>query len=420
MNFIDELNWRGLIDNGNDIEETKKLSSGSFYCGFDPTAPSLQIGNLVPLMAMVHIARAGLKPIVVLGGATGAIGDPSGRNAERNLLDAEQVNENVAKQKEQFINLFGKLGIAPTIVNNNDWLDSMTLIDFLRDVGKHFTVNYMLQKESVKTRVNGDGLSFTEFSYMLLQAYDFLHLFTKHDCKLHVGGSDQWGNITAGLELIRRKGIEGAHALTFPLITNSQGKKLGKSESGTLWIDPKLTSPFKFHQYWLNVEDTDAVRFLKLLTLLDQKKIDELSASVKSAPEKREAQKALADAMCTFIHGESATTMAIQSASVLFGGSMQGLSPEQLGDIFSEVPSTTLSSDKLSALSCLDLFVETKLLKSKGEAKRLLQSGGIYLNNERVTDPELKISDSHLLGGKSGKILVLRSGKKNYHLIKIA
>ncbi|MDZ4785436.1 MAG: tyrosine--tRNA ligase [bacterium] len=415
MDFVNELTWRGLLENSSDIESTKKLSNCSFYCGFDPTAPSLQIGNLVPFMAMVHIARAGLKPIVLLGGATGAIGDPSFKNAERISLDQKIVKENVEKQRAQFSTLFKKVGIEPAFVNNADWFSGISFIDFLRDVGKYFTMGYMLQKESIKSRISGDGLSFTEFSYMLLQAYDFFHLFKNDNCKLHVGGSDQWGNITAGLELIRKKGFEGASALTFPLITNSQGKKLGKSESGTLWIDPTLTSPFKFHQYWLNVEDRDVIRFIKLLTLLDQTKISELEKTLTTAPEKRESQKALADAMCTFIHGESATDLANKSAAVLFGGSMQGLSSKDLQDIFSDVPSTTLPKDKLVTSSYLDLLVETKLSKSKGEAKRLVASGGAYLNNERVSDSELKITTDHLLGDS---VMVLRTGKKTYHLIK--
>jgi len=415
MNFINELTWRGLIQNCSDLSAAEKLTNYSFYCGFDPTAPSLQIGNLVPILSMIHIAKDGLKPIVLLGGATGAIGDPSGKNAERSLLEQKVIEENVSKQHQQFLNLFFKIGIKPTFVNNKDWFANISFIDFLRDVGKHFTIGYMLQKDSVKSRLEGEGLSYTEFSYMLLQAYDFLHLYKNNNCRLHVGGSDQWGNITAGLELIRRKGLEGACALTFPLITNSQGKKLGKSESGTLWLDPSATSPFRFHQYFLNVEDGDAVRFLKLLTFLDSKKISTLEESLKNEPEKREAQKALADELCTFVHGESATDTAKKSASVLFGGSVSGLKSAELIDIFADVPSTEVGENSLFGTIAIDLFVTTKLAKSKGEAKRLIESGGAYINNERLTDPAVTLTKDHII---DGKLLILRSGKKNYHLVR--
>lgn len=415
MDFIEELTWRGLIDNITDPDQIRKLKGCSFYCGFDPTASSLQIGNLVPIMAMSHIARSGLKPIVVLGGATGAIGDPSGKNTERNLLEQEQIKLNLSRQGEQFKKIFSKLNLQVTVCNNQDWLGQINFIEFLRDVGKYFTISYMLQKETVKTRVNNDGISFTEFSYMLLQAYDYLHLYQTQNCRLHIGGSDQWGNITAGLELIRKKGLDGAHAITFPLITNAQGKKLGKSESGTLWLDPTQTSPFKFHQYWLNIEDQDVICLLKIMTLLDKKQIDELTAAQNTAPEKRVAQRALADFMCDFIHGPDATTMATKSAAVLFGGTMEGLSVAELSDIFSDVPSTKIDRSKLANLTYIDLLVETTLSKSKGEAKRLIQNGGAYLNNDRISDIDMTIQQNNLIGNS---ILILRAGKKNYHLIQ--
>jgi tyrosyl-tRNA synthetase len=352
---------------------------------------------------------------VLLGGATGAIGDPSGRNAERTLLDRAVVDQNVATQKEQFKALFGRFNITPTFVNNLDWFGGIKFLDFLRDIGKHFTLGYMLQKDSVKNRLEGDGMSYTEFSYMLLQAYDFLHLFEKHDCKLHVGGSDQWGNITAGLELIRRKGLHGAQAITFPLITDSQGKKLGKSEGGAIWLDSKMTSPFKLHQYFLNVADSDAVKFLKILTFLPQEKIQEIENNSKEQPEKRLAQNTLADEVCSFVHGADATAGARKSASVLFGGDIKGISAAQLNDIFAEVPSTALSKDQINGHAAIDLLVTTKLSKSKGEAKRLIESGGAYINNERIGDIGMKIGPEHLI---DGELLVLRAGKKSYHLVR--
>lgn len=415
MDCLNELIWRGLLQDASDIEEVRKLRDTSFYCGFDPTAPSLQVGNLVPLISSIHLARAGLKPIVLLGGATGAIGDPSGKNAERTLLEREIVEQNVKKQKEQFNHLFSKFNITPTFVNNLDWFKEIKFIDFLRDIGKYFTLGYMLQKDSVKNRLEGDGISYTEFSYMLLQAYDFLHLFQSHNCKLHVGGSDQWGNITAGLELIRKKGLSGAYAITFPLITNSQGKKLGKSEGGAIWLDPAMTSPFRFHQYFLNVEDADAIKFLKILTFLPQERISEIEQNLKESPEKRLAQNTLADELCNFVHGAEATAAAKKSASVLFGGDLKGISAAQLNDIFSEVPSTSMTKDQIHGQAAIDLLVATKLSKSKGEAKRLIESGGAYINNERIADISVKISLEHLI---DGELLVLRSGKKSYHLIR--
>lgn len=415
MDWLSELTWRGLLQDSSDIDGARKLTDTSFYCGFDPTAPSLQVGNLVPTIASIHLARAGLKPIVLLGGATGAIGDPSGKNAERTLLEREIVDQNVAIQKEQFTTLFGRFNITPTFVNNLDWFKEIKFIDFLRDIGKFFTMGYMLQKDSVSNRLDGDGLSYTEFSYMLLQAYDFLHLFQNHNCKLHVGGSDQWGNITAGLELIRKKGLHGAYAITFPLITDSQGKKLGKSEGGAIWLDPKMTSPFKFHQYFLNIADTDAVRFLKILTFLPQEKIQEIENSSKEQPEKRLAQNTLADELCTFVHGAEATAAARKSATVLFGGDIKGISATQLNDIFAEVPSTALPKEQIHGHAAIDLLVTTKLSKSKGDAKRLIESGGAYINNERIADISVKIGPEHLI---DGELLVLRAGKKSYHLVR--
>ncbi len=417
MHFIDELTWRGLIQDTSDLEGLKKLSAGAtFYTGVDPTAPSLQIGNLIPLMVSLHLGRAGLNPIVLFGGATGSIGDPSGRSQERKLLEQEVVDSNVRKQIGQVEKIFSRFDVRPTFVNNLDWTKGVSMLDFLRDVGKFFTVNYMLAKEVVKTRLAEEGISYTEFSYMLLQANDFLHLYNTKKCVLQIGGSDQWGNITAGLELIRKKIQGDAYAFSWPLLLNAQGKKFGKSESGTLWLDPSLTSPYKFHQFWLNAEDKDAIRLLKIFTFLSQEEIAVLAEKQKTAPEKREAQHLLADTVCTYIHGEKATEDAKRSAKVLFGGSIEGLTESQLEDIFSDVPSVTLSRDKLKAGTVLDLFVDAGAVKSKGEARRLIQNGGAYLDNERVAEDD----SFYMATVEAKKLVVLRTGKKNYFLVKIA
>ena len=415
MHFYKELKKRGLIQEVSDETKVKELVSGTFYCGFDPTAPSLQIGNLVPMIVMAHIARAGLEPIALFGGATGAIGDPSGKASERQLLSRDAINQNIESQQHQFQKIFDRLGLKVKFVNNFEWIQKISTIDFLREYGKYFTVNYMMAKDSVNSRLGDAGISFTEFSYMILQAIDFLELYETENCKLQIGGSDQWGNITAGLELIRKK-IQGeAYALTIPLITDNQGKKLGKTEQGTLWLDPNQTSPYRFHQYWLNSDDKDVVRFLNFLTFLDEETISALKDSTEIAPEKREAQKRLADELCTLVHGEAATALARRSADVLFGGSLEGLSDSVLLDIFKEVPSIEVSIDTLKSSSIVDLFAESGLAKSKGEAKRLLQSGGAYVNNVRVTDESFKLGDSNLL---DKQVVVLRSGKKKYCLLK--
>lgn len=411
--LIENLQWRGLVEQSSDPEGIAKLKDCSFYCGFDPTAPSLQIGNMVPMMAMAHIAKlTGLQPIALFGGATGAIGDPSGKSAERKLLERETIDANVRKQELQFRTIFERLGIKVQFVNNFDWTKNLNVLEFLRDVGKHFPMTYMLSKETVKTRVHGEGISYTEFSYMLLQAYDFFHLYNSMNCKFQIGGSDQWGNITAGLELIRRRGSGEAHALVFPLLTDSQGKKLGKSEGVTMWLDPEMTSPYQFHQYWLNLADSDAGRSLKFLTLHERNVIEEKEREMQAAPEKRALQQLLADTLCELVHGETALKLAKQSAEVLFGGSTKDLSEKELLSIFKDVPSSDIAADRLSAMSVIDLFVETGLTKSKGDAKRLIANGGAYFNNERVADAEMKV------GTLSSALIVLRSGKKNYHLVR--
>ena len=418
MNVLEELTWRGLIQDMSDPQVLSKLKAGdSFYVGFDPTAPSFQVGNLVPLLVSIHLTKAGLKPILLFGGATGMIGDPGGKSAERNLLPLEQVAENVKRQQTQAANLWKSAGLSvtPEFVNNLDWSKDVSMLSFLRDIGKHFTVNYMLAKDSVKSRLSGDGISYTEFSYMLLQAHDFLHLYQHKNCKLQVGGSDQWGNITAGLELIRRKVQGDAYALSFPLITNSEGKKFGKSEGNAVWLSAQHTSPYKFHQFWLNVQDAEAIRLLKIFTLETKEKIAEVEALMQTAPEKRDAQRLLADSITTFVHGAEATADAKKCAQALFSGALSELSNEQILEVFDDAPSSTITRAQVEELDILTLL-STTVSKSKGEARRLVQGGGIYLDSERVSNEALKLKETAIL---SKGFVVLRSGKKNYHLVRL-
>ncbi len=418
MHFLDELKQRELIHDISDEKGIRDLGAGkTFYIGFDPTAPSLTVGNLVPIIVLCHLARAGLKPIVLFGGATGSIGDPSGKSAERKLLAREDIDRNVTSHSKLISEILARAGVAATYVNNFDWTQNVSVLDFLREVGKHFTVNYMVAKELVRTRMEGDGLSYTEFSYMLLQSFDYLHLYKTAECRLQIGGSDQWGNITAGLELIR-KNIQGeAYAFSFPLITNSEGKKFGKSEAGAVWISADHTSPYQFHQFWLNVPDADVIRYLKIYTFLSMEEISGLEVALRQAPEKREAQTALADALCTFVHGPEATKEAKLGAHVLFGGSLDGVSEKQLLEIFSEVPSTEFPRAAVGTLSVIDLFAQSGLIKSKGEARRLIESGGAYLHGERIADGSILIKDTPAF---SRSVFLLRSGKKNYHVIKVS
>lgn len=417
MNILSDLSWRGLVQDISDAEGLKSLKAkDSFYVGYDPTAPSLQLGNLLPIIVSIHLAKAGLRAMQLFGGATGAIGDPSGRNTERQLLSRDALDDNIKTQTKQVQALFDRAKVPVEFINNFEWTKDVTILEFLRDIGKHFTVNYMTAKEVVKARLEGDGISYAEFSYMLLQAHDFYHLYQTKGCRLQIGGSDQWGNITAGLELIRRKNLTGAFGLSFPLITDSSGRKFGKSESGSLWLDPNRTSPYRLHQFLLNVEDADAVRYLKMFTFLDETRISEIATEFSKAPESRLAQRTLADSVCELVHGEAAVREANLSAEVLFGGSIEGISEERLADIFSEVPSSTLTRSELSSLSFVDLLVHTGLSKSKGEARRLLTAGGAYLNNQRISDPALMLEASGVL---KNNMFILRSGKKNYFVVKV-
>lgn len=415
-NWLTELEWRGLLQDVSDQNELTKLAApASFYVGFDPTAPYLQLGNLIPLIASIHIARAGLRPLILFGGATGSIGDPSGRSSERQLLPLETIAQNVESQSAKTKEIFGRCKLEVQFVNNIDWTKQVTLLDFLRDVGKHFTVNYMLAKDTVKNRLSGDGISYTEFSYMLLQAFDFMTLYHQEHCRMQIGGSDQWGNITAGLELLRRKGLSGAQALSIPLITDSAGKKFGKSEAGAIWLDRNGTSPYQLHQFLLNVSDTDAPRYLKLLSLLSRSQIEEILKQHQEAPHQRAAQIALADGVCTLVHGEDATAEAKRSAAVLFGGSIEGVSDAELLEIFKEVPSSEIKQDQLNSISIVDALVNSKLSSSKGEARKLIQAGGAYCNSVRLEDSTANLAA--LLGQRT--LFVLRSGKKNYHLLRV-
>ncbi len=423
MTLFDELKWRGLIyDAMPEVEDRLAKEKVTAYVGFDPTAASLHVGSLLPTMALARLQRFGHTPIAVVGGGTGLIGDPSGKTQERLLLTAEQVEENIAGIREQlsrFLDFESKDNPA-TIVNNHDWLGSMSFIDFLRDVGKHFTVNYMLAKESVKRRVTSEeGISFTEFSYMLLQAYDFLVLFDRYNCTLQLGGSDQWGNIVAGAELVRRVHGERASGLVMPLVTNSAGTKFGKTESGAVWLDRNLTSPYRFYQFWLNTDDRDVVDYLKFFTWLNRDEIGALEAEVHENPGRREAQRQLAYSVTEMVHGAEEANKAVRAAGVLFGGDMSDLSADDLLDIFDEVPSSEVSREGLAAdgMPVLDLVADhTALVSSRGEARRLLRGGGLRINNVPVADESQRVGPEDAI---EGRLLVLRKGKKSYHIVRL-
>jgi tyrosyl-tRNA synthetase len=415
----DTLEERGFVSQCSDEGLRDHLARNrlTVYAGFDPTAPSLHLGHLVPIMALAHFQKAGHRVLQVVGGATGMIGDPSGRSDERNLLTAEQIARNVASvrcQMERFLDFGGDN--PATILNNYDWIGGMTFIDWLRDVGKFFTVNYMTAKESVKRRLEGEqGISYTEFSYMTLQAYDYLHLYDRHGCTLQVGGSDQWGNITAGMDLIRKLRQGTAHALTFPLVTTSTGEKFGKSAGNAVWLDPALTSPWDFYQYLVRQEDRDVIRFLNFYTFLPRERIEALAEQVRTAPERREAQKMLASEVTRIVHGEAVATEMLRAAEIVYHAEIKDLSDQTLAAVFASVPSTEVTWSELDAgLDLIALLARAGLAASKGEARRLIKSGGVYVNNVRA-DGEIKLGRHHLA---SESFIVLRSGKKNYHLVR--
>ena len=400
------------------ILATEKLTA---YIGFDPSAASLHVGSLLPVMGLARLQRFGHTPIAIAGGGTGLIGDPSGKTKERQLLTREQVEANLAGIKEQLSRFldFDSAANPARIVNNADWLTPITMMEFLRDVGKYFTVNNLLAKEAIKRRLETDeGISFTEFSYPLLQAYDYLVLYDRHSCTLQMGGSDQWGNIIAGIDLIRRLRSARAHGLVFPLVTTTAGVKFGKTEAGAVWLDPNLTSPYRFYQFWLNTDDRDVITYLKFFTWLSREEIAGLEESVRTEPEKRNAQRELARHVTEMVHGESALGKATRASEVLFGKEISGLSVKEILDIFADVPSTALERSKLDGdgLTLGDALVVAGLAPSKGEAKRLVQGGGVFMNNRRADDVRKAILASEFIGGQ---VLVLRKGAKHYHLIRV-
>ena len=423
MSILDELQWRGLVHDCTDTEAlTERIGKGPLvlYCGFDPTSDSLHVGNLVPLIALRRFQNAGHIPIALAGGATGAVGDPSGKSAERNLLTPETLAGNIAAVKTQLTKLldFETADNPAQLLDNADWTRDVTLLDFLRDIGKHFTVNSMVAKESIRARMTDRdaGISFTEFSYMLLQAFDFYHLKNAHDCDLQIGGSDQWGNITAGIELARRKLGATVYGLTLPLITNADGTKFGKTEAGAVWLDPKRTSVYKFYQFWIRTDDRDVVRYLKYFTFLPEPEIAELESQHNENPGARTAHKALAVAMTDLIHGADATAEAQQASQILFGGGLEGIGEDTFNEIVGEVPTVEIESAKLEGdgLPILELFVASGLCPSNGQARKDLQGGGLNLNNERQSNPQRAITPADLLFGKH---LLLRKGKRNYTVV---
>jgi tyrosyl-tRNA synthetase len=411
-----ELEWRGFVHQATpDVQAHLAGGRRSVYCGFDPTAPSLQLGNLMPIMLLRHLQLAGHRPIVLMGGGTGMIGDPSGKKNERPLLSKEQIRENLHHQRDQMGRLldFDSKETRPLVLDNADWLEQQTLVAFLRDIGKHFTVNLMLQKESVQARLDA-GISYTEFSYMLLQAYDFLHLYRKERCTIQVGGSDQWGNITAGVDLVRRVESGEAHGLVAPLVTTASGAKFWKTDAGAIWLDPALTSPYKLYQFWVNTDDRDAERYLKLFTLLSHDEIKRLMASHATNPSAREPQKQLAILVTELVHGRPARDTAVAASAILFDEfSPKDVAPSTFDVLAQEIP--TVSVDSSAELPLVDAVVRAGLATSKGEAKRSIEGGGIYVNQEREKDVARKIGAGDWIGGRN---LLLRKGKKDYALLR--
>ena len=427
MNFIEELQWRGMIHTMMPgTEEQLKKEMTTTYVGIDPTADSLHIGHLVGVMMLKHFQRAGHKPIALVGGATGMIGDPSGKSAERNLLDeaALRHNQNCLKaQLEKFLDFTSDAPNAAELVNNYDWMKDYSFLDFIRDIGKHITVNYMMAKESVKKRLANDsnvGLSFTEFSYQLLQGYDFLHLNQAKNCKLQMGGSDQWGNITTGTELIRRKTGGEAFALVCPLITKADGGKFGKTESGNVWLDRRYTSPYKFFQFWLNVSDADAEKYIKIFTAIDKEEIDALIAEHAQAPHLRLLQKRLAQEVTVMVHSEEDYHAAVDASNILFGNStsdaLKKLDEETLLAVFDGVPQFKISKEELEkGVKAIDLLTDAAaVFPSKGEMRKLVQSGGVSINKEKLENQDEVLDGSKLL---NSKYLLVQKGKKNYYLL---
>ena len=419
MNIFDELEWRGLVADCTDRAELQKRLAApiTLYCGFDPSADSLHVGNLVPLLALRRFQLLGHHPIAVAGGATGSIGDPSGKTAERQLLSAEILQANIARVKSQMRRLldFDAAANPARLLDNADWTRAVSFLDFLRDIGKHFTVNQMVAKESVRARMEDReaGISYTEFSYMLLQAFDFYHLRRELQCELQIGGSDQWGNITAGIDLIRKKLGLGAWGLTTPLITNADGTKFSKTAAGAIWVDAAKTSVYRFYQFWVRTDDRDVVRYLKLFTFLSQDDIAALAGELAVRPEARAAHKALARAMTDLIHGPSATAEAVRASEILFGGGLEGISEQTFNEIVGEVPGKEVGKAQLGGegLPLVELLVLGGLCPSKGQARKDIEGGGVYVNNIREAASQRRITAADL---HFGKHLLLRKGKRNY------
>jgi len=421
MDVYQEFQWREMVyDATEGLPAVLARETVVAYIGFDPSASSLHVGSLLPMMALARLQRFGHTPIALMGGGTGLIGDPSGKTQERSLLTFEQVDENLRgflPQLERVLD-FGAASNAAKLVNNADWLRPLDAMAFLRDVGKHFTVNYMLQKESVKRRLEQeDGISFTEFSYLLLQAYDFLELFDRHGCTLQLGGSDQWGNITAGCDLVRKVRGGKAHGLVLPLVTSSSGVKFGKTEAGTIWLDPERTTPFRFYQFWLNTDDRDVVRYLKFFTFLDRDAIGELEGTCRVAPERREAQRVLAREVTRLVHGDEALASAERASDVLFGRGVANASADEILMAFDDVPSIELPEAELAGgLRVTQLAVRAGLAASGSQATQLVRGGGLYLNDARVTDERMTVTVADAM---KGWLFYLRKGQRERRLVKI-
>ncbi|EAT15866.1 tyrosine--tRNA ligase [Desulfuromonas acetoxidans] len=428
MNFVQELTWRGMIHDimpGTEEQLQKEMTSA--YVGIDPTADSLHIGHLVSVMMLKHFQLAGHKPIALVGGATGMIGDPSGKSAERNLLDEKTLRHNedcIKKQLAKFLDFDSDAANAAELVNNYDWMKEFSFLEFIRDIGKHITVNYMMAKDSVKKRLSDEskvGLSFTEFTYQLVQGTDFLHLYREKNCKLQMGGSDQWGNITTGTELVRRKESGEAFALTCPLITKADGGKFGKTESGNVWLDPKLTTPYKFYQFWLNVSDADAEKYIKIFTLLNKDEVAALVKEQEAAPHERPLQKRLAREVTCMVHSEEEYDKAVEASQILFGKatteSLARLDKETFLSVFEGVPTFDVARNKIdNGVPVVELLAaETAAFPSKGELRRTIKGNGLSLNKAKVTDQEYLVTANDLI---NGSYILVQKGKKNYYIIE--
>ena len=423
-NLIEELKWRGLVQDimpGTEQQLLKESTAG--YVGFDPTADSLHIGNLIPIILLMHMQKFGHKPIALVGGATGMVGDPSGKSEERNLLSTDVLNHNAASVKlqlERFLDFTSGKDNSAEMVNNYDWFKNITFLDFIRDTGKHISINYMMAKDSVRKRLDGEnGMSFTEFTYQLVQGYDFYWLNKNKNCKLQFGGSDQWGNIVTGTELIRRKGGGEAFAFTCPLLTKTDGGKFGKTEKGNVWLSPEKTSPYSFYQFWLNTADQDAERFLKIFTFLTKEEISTLVQQHNGNEHTRILQKKLAEELTILVHSKKDYDFAVKASSILFSNdtaqTLQELNENQLLQVMEGVPSIEIEKSKLDNTDTITLLVDSKIFTSKGEARKMLTGGGVFINKEKVNDPNKKVNATDLL---NDRYLLVQKGKKNYYLLK--